>query len=542
VFKHSAIVTGLSGLGNVTAPLVDMVIAAQYGLGSKTDALFVALTIPQLVAALLLVSFNVTLVPIFSTIKVEEGTRSLWRFASNLASICLVALGLIAVLGAFSSRLLVSLVAPGLDPDTQQLAHTLSALLFLMLVPLGAVEVIKALLNALHSFGPPAATNLLRNGAIIAAALLFRQRWDIRAVALGYVIGAWLQLLMVSVALLGKGFRYTPRLSWREALDRKVWHSLRLPLLGGAMNLSNTLIERFLVSFLPAGTISALGLARRILWAADSVFLGSIATVLLPRLSDQSARQNEDPYRRYLNLGLKLSLLVAVPITAGAIVLSVPAVRTIFERGAFGEAATRATATYLRLYMLGLPASALIQILLAGFYARQNTVTPFYVLAAMLALTLVFDVGLFAAIEARGLALGLSLAKLSGSALAFYLLTRNVGRFAQRLGRFALQVLVASLALVIATAAAMYGVRQVTTSLLVTPRLTTIAAALELVIGGVVGVAAYAVAALVLRIEQASEAAHLVKVALAARRRDKAASGAHRLARRKLAEKPFDPT
>ena len=499
-----------------------MIIAAQYGLGQKTDALFVALTIPQLIASLLLVSFNVTLVPIFSAIKLNEGTDGLYKFASNLIGICLIGMGLVAVLGALLSGPIVSLVAPGLNHDSTQLSGELGVLLFLMLVPLGTVEVSKALLNALHSFGPPAATNLLRNSAVVVATLALGQQWDIKAVAIGYVIGSWLQALVVGIALLGRGFRYTPRLSLREEHVHETWRSLRLPLLGGAINLSNTLIERFLVSFLPAGTISALSYARRILWATDSVFLGSIATALLPRLSDQSARENEGTYRHYLDLGLKLSLFVAMPIMAGTIALGVPAVRLAFQRGAFDQAATQATATYLSLYMLSIPASALTQILLAGFYARRNTVTPFYILVASLALTFALDVGLFVVLEARGLALGLSLAKLLGAMLAFYLLRRSVGQFAQDLGRFVVKIAGASLILGIVATITVRMSREVIARM---GSGALIATTLELVVGGTVGATAYALCVLYWRIPEVTEALQLVRARLAQRKLESAPLG-----------------
>jgi putative peptidoglycan lipid II flippase len=158
--------------------------------------------------------------------------------------------------------------------------------------------------------------------------------------------------------------------------------------------------------------------------------------------------------------------------------------------------------------MLSLPASALIQMLLAGFYARHDTVTPFYVLVSLLALTFIFDVGLFFVLQAQGLALGLSLAKLLGAVLGFYLLNRSVGSFSQGLAIFVVKGLVASLAMSAAVAAAAFLVQRIAAPLSLGSRGIAI---VQLLIGGLAGIAVYALGALVLRIPEVLETVHLVK-------------------------------
>jgi putative peptidoglycan lipid II flippase len=164
--------------------------------------------------------------------------------------------------------------------------------------------------------------------------------------------------------------------------------------------------------------------------------------------------------------------------------------------------------------MLSIPASAVTQILLAGFYARHDTVTPFYILVSLLALTFAFDVGLFFMFEARGLALGLSLAKLLGAGLAFYLLQRDVGCFARTLGRFVAKTMGASLAMALATVAAIYLVQPILDLFSIDSRLT---AALELLIAGSVGLATYALGTYALRVREVIEVIRLVKAHFARR-------------------------
>ena len=66
IVKNSALISIFNVLGFVSALLIDMILAARFGLGQDLDAFFIAITIPKLVGSILLVVFNVVLVPIFS--------------------------------------------------------------------------------------------------------------------------------------------------------------------------------------------------------------------------------------------------------------------------------------------------------------------------------------------------------------------------------------------------------------------------------------------------------------------------------------------
>jgi putative peptidoglycan lipid II flippase len=65
-----------------------------------------------------------------------------------------------------------------------------------------------------------------------------------------------------------------------------------------------------------------------------------------------------------------------VPAALALVVLSLPIVTVLFERGAFDAEASRATGAALAAYALGLPAYVLIKVLTPGFFAREDTKTP----------------------------------------------------------------------------------------------------------------------------------------------------------------------
>ena len=82
-----------------------------------------------------------------------------------------------------------------------------------------------------------------------------------------------------------------------------------------------------------------------------------------------------------LNRALELGLLLALPAAVGLALLAQPIVTVLFERGAFGPAASLATAQVLAALALGLPAQVLAKVLAPGFFAREDTATPVRVAA-----------------------------------------------------------------------------------------------------------------------------------------------------------------
>jgi putative peptidoglycan lipid II flippase len=73
---------------------------------------------------------------------------------------------------------------------------------------------------------------------------------------------------------------------------------------------------------------------------------------------------------------LAAAILMVAPLTVGAILLREPIVRLLFARGAFDEAGVALTATALLWYAPQLPFVAIDQLLIAAFYAVQDTRVP----------------------------------------------------------------------------------------------------------------------------------------------------------------------
>lgn len=427
VAKNTMTITVFNVLGLVGALGVDILLAARFGLSSEMDALFVALTVPQLVYVIASNSCSAVLVPSFSRLLVERGAGEVWKLFSTLVSIALLLFAALAALGAAASPYIITSTAPGLDGDSLALAIRLNRLLFWLLVPAGAVQTMVAVLNAHQRFAMPAALNLVRYGVVLAFAWAGAPSWGLGAVAAGYVTASVAQMVVLALAVWRMGGRYRPALDVHDPELRNVGRLLGPSLLRCTVGQSGIVVERMLASFLPPGSISAVGYARRILHAVGDVLLGSVSTVLLPRFSALAAGDRIPSLKRAVAFGVRLASFLAVPVVTLLVTLNVPIIQLVFQRGAFDTQATQITAGIMALYVLSVPSLTISQVVGGVFPAMGDTLTPLYIRFVTLLTKVALDVALIQVLGPYGLALSLLLARCVGLGIEFVVVRRRLG-------------------------------------------------------------------------------------------------------------------
>jgi putative peptidoglycan lipid II flippase len=158
------------------------------------------------------------------------------------------------------------------------------------------------------------------------------------------------------------------------------------------------------------------------------VFGMGMATAAFPTLADLGARARFEEQRDTFLFALRLILYLTIPAALGLIVLATPIVALLMERGAFGAAATSATAFALSWYAVGLPGHATVEIVDRVFYAERDTTTPLVGAAAGSAVAISLGILLMRTeLSFGGLALANSVAALLEAALLGTILHRRLG-------------------------------------------------------------------------------------------------------------------
>ena len=491
----------------------EQVVATLFGASGATDAYNVAFRIPNLLRDLFAEgAMSAAFVPTFTRRLTTAGKADAYRLANSVVTtVVMVTLGLV-IAGVVFTEPLVKLLAFGYadSPAQVQLTVLLTRIMLPFLTCIAVAAAFMGMLNSLDHFFVPAFAPVMFNVASIACAvtLVPVMSWigapAIAGLAIGTVIGGAAQLGIQWPLLHREGYRFRPAFDWRDEQLRRVLILMGPGTIGMAATQVNVFVNTALATGEGTGAVSWLNYAFRLMYLPIGLFGVSVATATLPAVSRHAAQHDHAAVRHTVVNGLTLMLMLNVPATVGLIVLSAPIVRLIFEHGAFTAADTLATAAALQLYAVGLVGYSIVRITSPVFYALGHNRTPVAVSMTAVLVNAALNLVLVRLMGYRGLALGTSIAALVNAGTLMYLLGRLVGglhvrQIAATLGRIAL----ASAAMAAAVAATDRALAPWADRGLAARILT-----LGLSIGA--GLATLVAAALVLRIQELTDALSLI--------------------------------
>jgi putative peptidoglycan lipid II flippase len=358
-------------------------IAFLFGKGGSVDAFTVANHVATIVYDLLISgTVSAALVPVFSEYSARKEQRA--EFGKVVSTILtLAALFLVAAVALLEvvALPLVSFMGADFSPENRGLALVMTQWVLPGVIFMGLSGVVMAAHYSLGRFVYPAFTSAVFNAAIIFCAFTLAGALGVKSLALGLVVGAFGMLALQAPGL--RDIPLRPNLDWRHPAVRRIFKlyapvGLSLVVSSGAL-----IIDRNLASQTGEGSISAMRFATTVVQFALGMVSAAISLASLPSLSQHFARGDSAAYKRTLSAGLRLVTVLVLPAAAGLLALAGPIVGLLFQHGAFNAADRDVTALALLFYVPGLPFGAIDQVLIFGFYARKNTVTP--VVVGMLA-------------------------------------------------------------------------------------------------------------------------------------------------------------
>ncbi|MCK5307510.1 MAG: murein biosynthesis integral membrane protein MurJ, partial [Zetaproteobacteria bacterium] len=337
VLGAASTVGGWTMLSRILGFIRDVLLARVLGAGPLADAFFVAFKLPNFFRRMFAEgTLTVALVPVLADER-KKGDGEAHAYLNALATLLLVVLLLFTVAGIIFMPWLLLGFAPGFhdEPDRWDQALLLARWMFpyLLLISLSAMS--WAVLNAHRKFSLAAASPALLNVAIIFSAIILAPSFEnpAKALAIGVVLGGILQLAIQFPAL--KRIGWIPRLSFKFR-NPAVSQTLRLfgpALLGVAAVQINILVGTILATLLPAGAVSYLYYADRIVQLPLALFGIAMGTALLPALSEHMANQRIDDAKEDLRNGLAWLTWITLPAMIGIFILAEPIIATLFEHG-----------------------------------------------------------------------------------------------------------------------------------------------------------------------------------------------------------------
>jgi putative peptidoglycan lipid II flippase len=430
----------------------EMVFAYFFGASKSfaTDAFVIAFRIPNLLRDLFAEgALSSAFVTVFSDYLVTKDEKEAFRLSNLVATMLILVLGVLVVLGIIFAPQVVAVIASGFEgnPAKFELTVRLTRIMmpFILVVALAAQAM--GVLNARDRFGVPAMASTFFNigsiiGGLATAAFLADPTFShpissiiekptegITGMAYGVLIGGLLQYAVQWPSLRKAGFTYRPMLSFSDPGVRRIFSLMGPAVIGAAAVQVNVLINSRFATSIPGGSgpVSWLNYSFRLMQFPIGVFGVAIATATLPAISRSAALKDIAEFRHTLAGSIRLAFLLTIPSAVGLIVMGRPIISLIYEHGkVFGPADTDHTASALAFYAIGLAGYAAVRILAPAFYALNDARTPMMISLLSMATNFVMNWMLVGVLQERGLALSTSTVALMNFALLYAIMRRRV--------------------------------------------------------------------------------------------------------------------
>jgi putative peptidoglycan lipid II flippase len=425
--------------------------AAALGTGLLASTYNTANTVPTSLYTLLIGgALNAVLVPqlVRARATQPDGGRA---YEQRLVTLVVCVLGVGTALAVWAAPQIVGLYmreTPG-SHEAFELTVTFARFLLPQIFFYGLFSIYGQVLNAREKFGAMMWTPVLNNIVLIgmfAAYLGLMTVPDrveditadqVQLLGIGTTAGIALQAVALIPFARAAGFRFRPRFDWRGTGLGKSVHAAKWTLLFVLANqVALTVVTNYANAAdqeLPqAGAgYSAYTYAQTIWMLPQSIVTVSLVTALLPRMSRAVAEGRISDLRADLSRVLRISGVVIVPAAFLFLALGPQISSLLFAHGAADAASARPLGYMLQAFGLGLIPFSAQYLLLRGFYAFEDTRTPFFMAAWIAGVNIALASACHLLLPARwavvGMAGAYTLSYVGGLALTAHLLRRRLG-------------------------------------------------------------------------------------------------------------------
>jgi len=372
-YKSTLIVMSGLTFATLTGFARQAAIARALGASRIADSYLVAFALPEFVIIALPIILTPAFIPLFARIRQFDGETYAWHFALRVAQALGLLLLVLTVVAVFGAPYYLTWLSPGFTRIER--SETLSALYPMLpcILLMGMATLVSSILQCYRQFFRPVLMTAIYNLAFIAALFFLPITQPLMRASWGVTIGATISLLSL-LPLIKKWLptQTVQRVSQVSQTGLREWLTLTGPLaLGYAVHHLILFVDRAMATSLGAGSAAALNYADHLTMVVVQLSGLAVSTVLFPNLADQVAGGDIILARRSLASALALVWRIALPASAGLILLRTPLVRILFEQGAFDQQATGLVSAPVIWYSIAVLADALCQPLWRAVYAKR---------------------------------------------------------------------------------------------------------------------------------------------------------------------------
>jgi putative peptidoglycan lipid II flippase len=454
--RNSAVMAGGTIASRVTGVLRDVAMTAALGFFLVSDAFSLGNSLPTIVYILVIGgALNAVFIPQLVR-RMKEDADGGQAYADRLLTLVAVLLLVLSVAAVIAAPWIVDLYTPSDYPQNEfDLAVAFARLCLPQIFFYGLYAMLSQVLNSRGRFGAPMFAPIANNIVAIATFGLFIVVAGTSAAAdgvltteqvlllgIGTTLGVMLQAVILLPVMWRSGYAWRPRFDWRgaglgKAGSLAAW-TIGLVLVNQVAYVFITRLATQANVNASASDVVAAGLttyqkAHLIFMLPHSVITVSIVTAMLPALSRIAHAGNLHQVGSDVARTMRSVAVLIAPIAAILMVNGAALAILLFGYGAATPAQAGLMGLIVSVFMLGLLPFTLFYVLLRGYYALEDTRTPFWITVGFSVLLLALAYPLFAIAPRAGgqqvaaIALAYSLAYWASFLVAWWLLARRLG-------------------------------------------------------------------------------------------------------------------
>ena len=430
--KAAAVVLASSTLISALLGLFRDRLLNSYYLGTYPtgiDAYTAAFTIPDFMFFILTSgALAVSFIPVFNQRLATGNKKSAWELSASLTNL-LALLTLIAsiLIMIFAEPLIRYVVSPGLDESGMILAINMTRViainpfLFSIATVLTSIQqavgrfVFYSFAPAIYNIGIIIGITWFTGGINLFGVQIFEG--GIMGVAVGVILGAVMQLIVSLIGLFGLGFDYDFKINWKNQGFRTILKLLPARSLDQGIDYVNAIVNTNLSSRMGAGAVRSFNQASSLHQMPINLIGVAISTAFFPKLTEELGAGDENEFYNTFRKALRMIIWISLPIAAIAFFTRGYVVSFISNIGNTDSNIT--IASVLGMLCIAIFARSVFHIASRGFYAYQDTKTPFRVSIVAIGLTILLSIWFY--MSGFGVA-GLGLAQSLGAIIEIIIL------------------------------------------------------------------------------------------------------------------------
>jgi len=376
--RASLIIAASLLASRVLGVLREMLLAKIAGVNEQKNALDLAFMIPDILNHLVGTGFlSIVFISLFTTHLLKQNENEGWRSFSNIFNVLgLLFLILAAPAFVFMKELILLLTATPPNENILNLATHFGRIILPGQLFFFAGSFLIAAQQARKQFLIPSLTGIIYNASIVFFGWIFKES-GVSGFAWGVPIGAFIGFFVLQIIGSYRGgvkyfFTFNPR---NSELIKTVKLLLPMILGAGSMFALEFAIRSFGSMFGTHG-ISSLNYSYRLMYTLVAVFGFSVGAAKYPDMVRMFKENKITELNEKIWGDLAKIFAILVPAICALTAISLPAVRILFERGAFTQQSSILVNELLLCYLpasIGLCAQALLS---RAFYSMERMWLP----------------------------------------------------------------------------------------------------------------------------------------------------------------------